>query len=90
MTNLGIVVPISCPYCGATLDDATQMGAEQAQPSEGDITVCLYCTGVMLYDVHLKPVVLTDEARKGISEENWADINRVAAAIRKGRGGDNA
>lgn len=39
----------ACPHCGAELDAATHAGPGEPQPKEGDVSVCLYCAGMLEY-----------------------------------------
>jgi hypothetical protein len=46
--------PRLCPTCGAVLDRATSATGEQATPSAGDITLCLYCGHLLEFGPDLK------------------------------------
>ena len=46
-------IETACLSCGKGLDAAAQIGAGMPSPSEGDVTVCLYCRHVMIYNADL-------------------------------------
>ena len=43
------VTPTPCPYCGANLDAATAADLGPSRPVAGDLTVCAYCAGFLVY-----------------------------------------
>lgn len=48
------LAPVLCPYCGHTLDAATEAGGS-AVPVGGDFTVCIRCAGLLVFDAALRP-----------------------------------
>lgn len=38
-----------CPYCSKTVDAATCTTNIDAKPSKGDLSVCLYCGGLLTF-----------------------------------------
>jgi len=41
---------VHCVNCGATFDASTRIGGTEAVPQDGDITVCLYCRHIMVFE----------------------------------------
>ena len=78
------VTATACPYCGYYLDAATAV-EDQGRPEEGDLSVCLKCTGVLIYNEHGKPCVLTDAERDALPADDLATLQRVQTAIRRQR-----
>lgn len=56
-------VSTPCLSCGKPLDSSSMVGpnGETATPSEGDMTVCLYCRHLMTYNADLSLRNLTGE-----------------------------
>ena len=52
------VPPATCPHCGDSQDAAT--GLQVPVPSPGDLSVCIKCTGVSIY-------------QQDMSREKWPD-----------------
>lgn len=50
----------NCTGCGTTVDAATAIDNRTAEPSPGDITVCLYCGRLMAFADDLAVRDLTD------------------------------
>jgi hypothetical protein len=49
-----------CLNCGKLIDGATPVGGGRA-PQEGDISICLDCHHLMIYDANMRVRALTDE-----------------------------
>jgi len=47
------VPEVSCPVCGKKLDSSSSLETSNA-PREGDVTVCVYCAGVLTFDAGLR------------------------------------
>ncbi len=39
-----------CPNCDKLIDSATNADNSTSKPIEGDITICFYCGGILMYD----------------------------------------
>lgn len=53
MTVLGEPVPIErahCAYCGYYVDCSSVVGQSTATPKNGDMSMCLYCGNVQVFD----------------------------------------
>ena len=62
-----------CPWCHAFIDGATPTsGDESESPISGDITVCLYCAHVAIFNGDLTMRKLTPE-----ENEMWATDDRL-------------
>jgi hypothetical protein len=51
MTRTTIIEQDCCPFCGSALDAATAVPDNaDAAPEAGDVTVCISCAGVLIFD----------------------------------------
>jgi hypothetical protein len=51
-TKLGVTS--RCPYCAYELDAASTVpGVPDASPNSGDVTICIACAGVMIFQQDL-------------------------------------
>lgn len=62
-----------CPHCGHTFDCASSERKEQV-PEPGDVSVCLYCTGFMIFNEEMKLRVLTAEEIAEMPAEKRSDL----------------
>jgi hypothetical protein len=74
-----------CPACGFILDTATNVNGSKS-PSFGDITICLYCGEIAVYDVGL---MLRSAEQSEIDDmkkhQSWGAIEKLIQAIREKR-----
>lgn len=69
--------PAVCPKCGKTVDAATNLkGAGSRAPAVGDFSICVYCTGVLVY-------VDDRFLREAEPEEIPAELAEIAGELRK-------
>ena len=62
----------TCPYCGYVSDHAGTIEEHKAGPKEGDVSVCLKCGGICLFDESLNIVKPTEEEFHQIRQgEHW-------------------
>jgi hypothetical protein len=47
--------PTPCPFCDYLLDAATHATDDNARPSRGDLSVCLSCSEILIFDEELRP-----------------------------------
>ena len=83
------VEPIECPVCGERLNASSPVNDEDIAPKEYDITICDYCSTVMVFNKHLKPKVITTEEFGTIKNdypEVSQEINNVVQEILSRRG----
>lgn len=61
-------MPVSrCPYCDKPLDAASAPGRG---PKRGDVSVCIFCAGVMQFDAELRLVRLSSAELREINRDN--------------------
>ncbi len=70
-----------CKSCLTVLDAATS--DENAVPSEGDITVCFYCTTVSKFDSELMLEPLNEFEQKQIQDDDPAMWGKIQHTIRQ-------
>jgi hypothetical protein len=79
---------VECPVCGSALNAAKSVnGADQ--PREYDLSVCGFCTTVLIFDKDIKARVITDiefEILKSVNPELYTQINTVIKTIENRRG----
>ena len=77
-----------CPYCGYVMDTTSTLVNDHS-PSKGDVTICLKCSGICLFDekmVMQKPTLA--ELREIKSNwVGWRQVLRVRAALNFVHGG---
>lgn len=54
-----------CPGCGAALDGALHVGEEEHAPTPGDVSICMYCRDIMIFE---------EEAFRLPTDEELSDI----------------
>lgn len=76
---------LKCSNCGAELDGAEMLEDDEAHPGDGDISVCLYCASVAVYEDKVTRLrLITDAEIAAMPSEERAYIQQVRAAIWKG------
>lgn len=80
---------VECPVCGVELNSARCVDGNH-KPKEYDLSVCGFCTAVMVFDEDLKARVITDvefEILKSVNPELYNQLNGTIKVIenRKGR-----
>jgi hypothetical protein len=79
-----------CPECGYAFDAATHIGG-RARPSPGDLSICLSCGTLLLFDDDLRPVVraaagVVDELPERQRAQVLASIDHIQRRGRLGSG----
>lgn len=69
-----------CPTCGNLLDGATCPTEEDASPSEGDLSICLYCGTMLEFQADLTLCKLSDEKYAELPLGERLALDRAAAA----------
>lgn len=70
-----------CAHCGKTLDDATNPMEPDSIPGEGDLSICLYCHHITIFE--------SGGTRREVSRDEFADIvsspevRRYLSALRR-------
>jgi hypothetical protein len=77
----------SCPGCGEALSGSGDAYARDlAPPADGDLTVCIYCGTVLVYDADLALRILAAEEIDTLSpaelEQIWT-LQRTMEALRR-------
>lgn len=71
------VAATACLLCGQQADGASDVANTDEAPSEGDISVCLYCGNVAAFDKELKLRAATPEELATLDDEQKAQIDKV-------------
>jgi hypothetical protein len=83
------VADVECPVCGTTLNRARGTTNTEEAPRENDISVCAYCTAVMVFDSDLKTRVITDQEFTAIKQQApdlYDELNSAIKLIQNHRG----
>lgn len=68
----------SCPYCRKVMDGATGITSE-AEPDEGDVSICFYCAKVSVFTAEGRLVEPTEEQAATFAEDDV--ITEAKAAL---------
>lgn len=77
MTKRHVVPDTECPVCSMVLNRSSEINGKDIKPTEGDVTICNYCSCVMVLNSDLKPRVITDQELKDLKENypnEWKTI----------------
>jgi hypothetical protein len=76
----------ACPYCGKAFSAATAMCEPEATPRPGDVTICVNCRGVLVFNQALRVQVPSPDewARFEADPEGLAAIRQAQAAVGDG------
>jgi len=78
----------NCPACGHLLDaDGVALG-EDARPTPGDVSVCMYCTSFLVFEPDLSRRAMTDDEVGELPDDVRMELIRVRRTIKsmkKGR-----
>jgi hypothetical protein len=74
-----------CPYCGHLLDSATAMDDAPARPKPGDVTMCIKCGFLLVFDDTMR-LTKPDEALLVEAMEH-PDVKLMLRAWRETYGG---
>ena len=88
--NGDIITATVCPYCGYKLNDATGVDDSSSVPRPGDISVCLDCGGVLLFDAKVMAIVIPDSVWANLDSGLKEQILKVSKQIRLFRMGSDA
>lgn len=78
------LVPTTCKVCGYEFDAASDPFGQQ-RPCPGDITLCMKCGEIYVFDDDMRPIEPTITYLSSIEAEVMREIDRVQMAIRKSR-----
>lgn len=76
-----------CPKCGKHINAAATVSDENAQPSSGDVTVCIGCAGILKFDDNLKLAKLTTEEFDEMDEATKDNLLQAVAIVESMRRG---
>ena len=72
----------TCPKCDKVLDGATHAGGEDdAVPTPGDISICLYCVAILQFQEDLSLNELSEEEILEFPSETFGQIAIAKASI---------
>ncbi len=71
-----------CPICGHKTGAASGVWTDQS-PRPGDVSLCLYCGGVIVFEDGLESHPITPEEEEGLSNSLRAQIERVQEALQR-------
>lgn len=78
------VEPDTCPHCGYEADCVGHMNGEDKRPDPGDVTLCISCAGVSVFDgPDLRMRKLTSQEWQRTPVATRRQINHIQAAIRR-------
>lgn len=85
MKNPNPLPESKCPVCGYVTDAATCVGHPSKRPRLGDISLCMGCGEILVFDsiLSLHPAGLDDMLN--LTEKTSKQLARVQALIRKTR-----
>ena len=72
----------SCPRCGYPFDAATNLCGPRG-PQEGDLSVCIACGTILVYEADLSSHVATEEDLAHYPPERLATALRAQELIRR-------
>lgn len=77
--------PDKCPICNYVMDAATCISDQDAgkKPQEGDVTFCLKCASILVFDWNLKVQIPTRDFFESLSCEDIYRFARTQALIRQ-------
>lgn len=70
-----------CPQCGRVMELASSLTSDDAVPSCGDVTICIGCGAVMMFDFAMRVQVLSPDAIKDLPQ----GVRRVLVAAEANR-----
>jgi hypothetical protein len=73
-----------CPYCHEKLGDATGLNHWQV-PKPGDVSVCAYCGGFLIFTEPYVVRALTDDEYQALPIMQRIFIDKIADGVRKYR-----
>jgi hypothetical protein len=74
--------PRRCPGCSAVVDAATAVDGSNALPSIGDVTVCVYCSRVLIFTADGLRFPTLDELEQLAENEELVRAAAVAFMFR--------
>lgn len=79
LKNTTILAEDTCPACGCKLDAA--FGIDVQYPEPNDLTVCINCSFILVFDDRLKVRKVTKEDLASLDEETRHKLSLVVEAV---------
>lgn len=70
-----------CPSCHTKLDAATNADGHNSFPEEGDLSICINCHHVLVFDKNLVLKPMTAEIFKTLHHEDVEALLRAGAVL---------
>lgn len=70
----------ACPHCGARQDAATEATAALRPPRPGDVSICIRCAGVSVFEVAGERRLPSDDEAATFAADD--DLQRMVAAAK--------
>lgn len=83
--NTTLMPEAQCPVCESKLDAASPTTGAPA-PMAGDVSICFYCTAFLMFNRHMMPEEISEEAFEALEPEVQTELERVRQAIAKMKG----
>ena len=78
----GLRIPRRCPHCGTVNDGHTAVDGSSACPQAGDVSICLYCSGVAIFTEHSLRVLDDAEFNEVMADPEMQQAIQVIAQMR--------
>lgn len=74
-----------CPVCGYVLDSATSPENKKFVPAEGDVSICIRCTTILVFNKDLLSVLPDEETLHDLqsNHKQWTYLQRIRNAIKE-------
>lgn len=70
---------IPCPWCGRSNDVHRALGDPGAEPTDGDVSLCMTCGQWAIFCVHPEGLVHLDKPQGGMAYAHIIDVMQGAA-----------
>jgi hypothetical protein len=77
---------VKCPKCGHCLDAATSVEKENLLPKEGDLSVCIECASLLMYEEGYFLHLITEKELSELRMNNpraYDTLHLVQAQVRR-------
>jgi hypothetical protein len=73
----------TCPNCTKIIDASTVIDGNSNEPSDGDITICAYCSHILKFNKDLSLSSMTTAEMQLLEPDKLFTISKVVHAIRQ-------
>jgi len=77
-----IITPSRCPFCGYHGDAASCLSDPTLRPQAGDVTVCIDCARINVFNADFTLRTITDEEYTELSIDTQNELYKTILAIR--------